>query len=123
MADCKPVSTPMEPGLSLSSSMSPQSDEETAAMKDVPYISAVGALMYLAICTRPDIAYTVSTLSRFNSSPGPAHWKAVKHLFRYLQGTLDLRLTYRPDLSSDAPFVTFCDLWGVGQIWQIRLMK
>ena len=52
---------------------------------------------------------TVSTLARFNSNPGIAHWKAAKHLLCYLKGTVDLRLTYRPDLSLNAPFVAFCD--------------
>ena len=58
-------------------------------MKKVPYISAVGSLLFLALATRPDIAHTVSVLCRFNSNPGIAHWKSVKHLFRYLRGTLD----------------------------------
>ena len=63
-------------------------------MATVPYINAVGALMYLAISTRPDIAYAVGVLCRFSANPGPAHWKAVKHLFRYLKGTVDYQLTY-----------------------------
>ena len=65
-------------------------------MKDKPYINAVGALQYLAVATRPDIAYSVGVLCRFNSNPGVQHWKAVKHLFRYLKSTLDLKLTYAP---------------------------
>ena len=109
MAECNPVSTPMEPGLSLTASMSPQTAEERAEMKGVPYLSAVGSLMYLAMCTRPDIAYTVSVLSRFGTNPGVQHWKAVKHLFRYLRGTVDLKLTYRPAQPADAPFVTYSD--------------
>ena len=46
-----------------------------------------------------DIAFTVSTLSRFNVNPGKAHWAAVKHLFRYLKGTMDFhrcKLCWRP---------------------------
>ena len=39
MSDCKPVLTPMEPGLRLSSSMSPNSPQEVLAMKGVPYVS------------------------------------------------------------------------------------
>ena len=65
-------------------------------MSSIPYINAVGALMYLAVATRPDIAHTVSVLSRFNTNPGMAHWKAVKHLFRYIKGTMDYTLTYGP---------------------------
>ncbi len=46
-------------------------------------------LMYLAIATRPDIAYAVGVLAQFSTNPGIAHWKAVIHLFRYLKGTLN----------------------------------
>ena len=59
MADCKPISTPMEPGLRLSHTQSPQDAQESATMHQTPYLSAVGALMYLAPTTHPDIAYTV----------------------------------------------------------------
>jgi hypothetical protein len=38
---------------------------------------------------RPDISYAIGVLSHFTSNPGPAHWKAVKHLCCYLKGTAD----------------------------------
>ena len=50
--------------------------------------------MYAAVGTRPDIAFAVSTLSQFLENPGEAHWEAAKRVFRYLQGTKDLRLTF-----------------------------
>ena len=50
--------------------------------------------MHLAVGTRPDIAFTVSTLAQFSSEPGPAHWEAVKRVFRYLLGTKKLALTF-----------------------------
>ena len=80
-------------------------------MSKVPYLSAVGALMYLATCTRPDIAYAVGVLARFNSDPGEGHWKAVKHLLRYLHKTLDCELVYgrKPAQTSPEPFTTFSD--------------
>jgi hypothetical protein len=112
MEDCKPVSTPMDPGSRLSSTTSSMSPSELQAeaeeMKSVPYINAVGALNYLAIATRPDISQTVSKLARYNANPRPAHWKAVKHLFRYLQGTKDLKLTYAPSESNET-FSTYVD--------------
>jgi hypothetical protein len=98
----------MDPGVKLSTSMSPSSLDDLAFMKDKPYISAVGFLLYLAICTRPDISYAVGVLSRFTSNPGPAHWKAVKHLFCYLKGTADLRLVYAPDGSGEI-FTSYSD--------------
>jgi hypothetical protein len=108
MEDCKPVSTPIDPSVRLSSSMSPQSSADVKFMQSVPYLQAVGALMYLATATRPDIAYAVGVLARFNKDPGLLHWKAVKHLFRYLKGTLDYKLTYSPTASLE-PFVAYSD--------------
>src|SRR3978361_384577 len=109
MADCKPISTPMQPNTRLSRSQAPQTPEEVQFMKTVPYLAAVGALMYLATTTRPDIAYTVGYLARFNSNPGLAHWQAVKHLLRYLKGTTDYGITYAPDPNSSELFSTFSD--------------
>ena len=81
--------------------MASQTPEEIAEMQGVPYINAVGALNYLAIATRPDISYTVGVLACFTNNPGMQHWKAVKHLFRYLKGTLDYKLTYSPSPSTE----------------------
>ena len=50
--------------------------------------------MYAAIATRPDIAFSVSILSRFLNNPGDAHWQAVKRIFRYLKSTRNFELTY-----------------------------
>lgn len=109
MADCKPVTTPMEPGLRLTHDMCPTTAKDIAEMKDVPYLNAVGALNYLAVATRPDISYAVHKLARFNANPGADHWKAVKHLFRYVQGTKDLSLTYAPDPNQESLFTTYSD--------------
>lgn len=89
--------------------MCPQDAEQMAAMRNVPYLNAVGALNYLSVSTRPDISWIVGKLARFNSNPGIGHWKAVKHLFRYLQGTKDLKLTYSPDPTQDSLFTTYVD--------------
>ena len=78
-------------------------------MAPVPYINIVSALIYLAISTRPDIAYAVGVLYRFSANPGPGHWKAVKHLFRYLKGTMDYKLTYSPDTTSPHLFTAYSD--------------
>ena len=111
LSDCKATSTPMDPGNQLTNELCPSSDEEAKEMQKVPYMNAVGALMYLAIATHPDIAFTVGKLAQFNSNPGLRHWKAVQHLFRYLKGTADLKLTFRPDQSplSSEIFVAYSD--------------
>ncbi|GBP97193.1 Retrovirus-related Pol polyprotein from transposon RE2; Endonuclease RE2 [Eumeta japonica] len=61
--------------------------------------------------TRPDISFAVNTLSRFNKNPTAEHWNAVKRIFRYLQGTKDLKLTYTKD--GDENITGYCDAdWG-----------
>ena len=65
------------------------------AMKNVHYSSVVGSLMYVQVCTQPDIDFAVSVLGRFMSNPSLIHYQAVKKVFRYLQGTKDHWLTYR----------------------------
>ena len=63
-------------------------------MATIPYRQAVGSLMYLMICTRPDIAAAVQTVSRFAENPAPAHWSAVKRIFAYLQKTKHFGLRF-----------------------------
>ena len=92
--DLKPITTPMDPNIRLTSAQSPSTTEEIAAMRNVPYHEAVGSLMYATLGTRPDICFAVQTVSRFNSKPGLAHWEAVKWIFRYLKGMKDLWLGY-----------------------------
>ncbi|EIW73540.1 hypothetical protein TREMEDRAFT_26053 [Tremella mesenterica DSM 1558] len=59
-----------------------------------PYPALAGSILYLATITRPDIAYAASVLCRFISKWSLDHWKAAKHLLRYLRGTSDLALTF-----------------------------
>ena len=101
--DCKPAATPSEPGLKLSKEQMPTTAEEKAEMKDVPYRQCVGALLYLANCTRPDIAHAVGTCARFASNPGRVHWKALKHVLRYLAGTRDMGIAFGKKLSEGIP--------------------
>ena len=42
-------------------------------MAKVPYLSAIGSLMYAMICTRPDIAYAVGVVNRYMSNLGKKH--------------------------------------------------
>jgi hypothetical protein len=50
--------------------------------------------MYACLATRPNIAYAITTLSKFVSNPGKDHWNAVKWVFHYLNSTRTLWLTY-----------------------------
>jgi hypothetical protein len=94
MSDSKPVSTPETVGAKLSINDCPSSDEEKENMRDVPYMSAVGSLLYAALGTRPDIAHAVNVASKFMSNPGQSHWLAVKRIMRYIKGTINQSLTF-----------------------------
>jgi len=94
LTDAKSYPTPMVPSTFYSKRDSPSSPSDIARMCKVPYREAIGSLMYAAVATRPDIAFAVSTLSRFLENPGEAHWQAVKRVFRYLAGTRNHALTY-----------------------------
>uniref|UniRef100_A0A2N9H4Y7 CCHC-type domain-containing protein n=1 Tax=Fagus sylvatica TaxID=28930 RepID=A0A2N9H4Y7_FAGSY len=82
MQDCKPIDTPVGKGDSLSSEMCPKTQAKIESMARVPYANAIGSLMYVMLCTHPDICFAVGLVSRFQSNPGPAHWKAVKRILR-----------------------------------------
>jgi hypothetical protein len=78
-------------------------------MSCVPYVSAVGSLMYAMVCTRSDIAHAMGVLSSYMSKPWKEHWTSVKRVFRYLHGTASYGLCYqgRPVLDC----WTYMDLW------------
>ena len=109
LADLKPLSTPMDHQVRLSSDQAPASAAECAMMRDVPYREAVGALNWAALATRLDIVFAVATVARFAANPGPAHWDAVKRIFRYLSGTHELWLTYS---KASSPLEGYADVDG-----------
>jgi hypothetical protein len=80
-------------------------------MSHVPYVSAVGNLMYAMVCTRLDIAHAVGVLSMYMSNPGKEHWTTVKRVFRYLCGTASYGLCYqgRPGLDRVVDIHGFVD--------------
>ena len=77
---------------------SPKEENEELLGLEVPYLSPIGALMYLVNYTRPDIAFSVNLLARYSSAPTKRHWNGIKHLLRYLCGTCDMRLFYSKTL-------------------------
>ena len=106
MSEANPVTTPTE------TTALRKNREETA---DVPYRELVGSLMHLAVATRPDLSYAVSTLSKFLENPSKEHWSAGKRVLKYLAGTVDVGLTFCRDSSnelvaySDADFAACVD--------------
>ena len=81
-------------------------------MKNIPYTSAVGSLMYAQVCTRPDTAFAVGVLGRYQSNPGIDHWRVAKKVMRYLQGTKDYMLMYRRTYSLEVNGYSDADFTG-----------
>ncbi|CAI7803196.1 unnamed protein product [Closterium sp. NIES-53] len=101
---------------------------------DEAYPELVGSLMYAMMCTRPDLAYPVSVLSRY-VAPGrftSHYWSAAKRVLRYLKGTQDYVLTlggsspvrlegyndssYADDQSDRRSFQGYCFTLGSGVV-------
>ena len=86
MSDCKAKRTPSEAKLNFSAN-SPSFDARK-------YREAIGSLIYAMTATRPDISWIVSKLAQYAQNPTEDHWTAVKHVLRYLKGTLDYSLSF-----------------------------
>ena len=109
--DVKPASSPMVLGQRLTKAQAPTSQEDIEFMRGVPFMSAVGTLMHIAIHTRPDIAKAVQSVAQFMANPGKAHWNAVKRIFQYLKATQEYVLT----VGGDGPVapIAYCNAdWG-----------
>ena len=88
---------PVLQGVNLSQTQCPTTAEDREKMKDVPYASAIGSIMYAMLCTRPDVCLAISLAGRYQSNPGVDHWTAVKNILKYLKRTKDMFLVYGGD--------------------------
>ena len=104
--NARSVNTPTNPGMKLM-----KGTDESELVDQSMYQSAVGSLLYLATKTRPDISFAVGTVARYCSKPTTEHWTAVKRIFRYLKGTSDLGLLYKPHQSRKLVGYSDAD-WG-----------
>jgi hypothetical protein len=109
LTDCNSKRTPASP----TTLGSEQLGESCVAEWD--YASVVGMLMYLSSNSRPDIQFAVHQCARFTHSPRKSHEQAVKHICRYLKGTMHKGIEFDPDPSLKLDL--YCDadyagLWG-----------
>jgi hypothetical protein len=77
------------------------------------YSELVGSLLYISVCTRPDIAQAVGALARYTSCPASSHWTALLGIVRYLSGTLDYGIVFASDGNT---LIGFCDSDFAGDI-------
>ena len=85
--DFRVTRTPLENNLHLSKNRG-------ESISHVEYSKVIGSLMYLICCTKPNIAYTVSKLSKYTSNPSVEHRKTIVRVFRYLWYTHNYGLHY-----------------------------
>ena len=78
MRNCSASVAPIIKGDKFSLSQCPKNSLKLESIKNIPYASAVGSLVYLEVCTRPDIAFAVGMLGRYQSDPGIEHWIDVQ---------------------------------------------
>ncbi|WIA41017.1 hypothetical protein OEZ86_004655 [Tetradesmus obliquus] len=108
LTEAKTLSTPLSHSIKLSAGDGDLLDTET-----YPYSQLIGKLMYIMVCTRPDIAYAVGALARYMSKPRMPHWQAARGLVRYLAGTADYGITYG---TSKGELVGYCDADYAGDV-------
>lgn len=92
MMDCNSVSTPLDVNHQLGKVSEVNKEDD---FSHLPYQRLIGSLMYLAVCTRPDIAHAVSVLSQFNAKYTEEHWRSAKRVLRYLKGTVSHGLVFK----------------------------
>ena len=101
MDDANPVYTPMEDHLWKLKDAPLNALPELSKLPRPKFIkqyqAIVGGLLYLAICTRPDISYSVQALSQHNMNPSLTHLLAAKRLIRYLIATKSYSLCFGGD--------------------------
>lgn len=94
MIDAKPSKVPLAAHFMLSKTQSPSTNSEISEMKNVPYSNAIGYAIYFMVCTRPDISYGFSCLSRYMSNPDMPHREALKWLMRYLKFIMNVGIKF-----------------------------
>jgi hypothetical protein len=81
----------IDTSFSISNKLSFTDGEAFSGDDSTHYRSFVGALQYITL-TRSDIAFLVNKVCQFLHAPTVVHWTVVKHILRYLHGTISLRL-------------------------------
>ncbi|XP_073119906.1 secreted RxLR effector protein 161-like [Henckelia pumila] len=86
-------------------------------MAGIPYASGVGSLIYGLVCSRPDLAYAISVVSRFMANLGIYHWEAIKWILRYFINTTGLGLKFEKQQDGIDPVVGYVNLDFAGNLY------
>ena len=107
LQDSKTKNVPMSTSIKLL-----KSEGEPLDKTKFGYSELIGSLLYLTVCTRPDIAFSVGALTRYMANPKKPHWEAAKNVLRYINGTCDLGIKF----SSNTDLLGYCDADYAGDL-------
>lgn len=97
--------------------MSPQIEEKKEFMSQLPYSSVVESLMYGKVCIRPNIAYTVSFVSRYMTNLYKAKLQAMKFIFKYSGDSTNVGMVFGRETYNVTSHVTrLCNLDYAGNL-------
>ena len=120
MSDCKRSPTPLVPKEKILSLSEDPSMERGTVSEHKRFMQAVGSIQYIAVVTRPDLAFAADVLARHMAGSAKKHWLVVQHVIRYLQSTIDVGLTFNGlgnedvvDVFSDADFANIVSMKSV----------
>ena len=80
---------------------------------EVPYISVVGALIYLSNSTCLNIVFSINLLARYNFTPTRRHWNDIKHILPYLCGITNVGLFYSRKSSNNCLDIQMQDTFQI----------
>ncbi|GJW78000.1 hypothetical protein Tco_0139682 [Tanacetum coccineum] len=134
MENSKKGNLPLHHGIKISKDLCPKTDEELDQMSRVPYASAIGSIMYVMTCTRPDVSFALSMASLHQQNLGEGYWTVVKNVLKYLRNTKggflvyggeELRVTgycnAMADFTCESEYITACEA-SKEAIWMKNLI-
>jgi hypothetical protein len=102
LLDCNLVSTPMDSSYDLS-----KLDDPLSSLSE--YQTLISKLLFLSICTHPNLSYTINRLAQHNSTPQLNHLAAAKCMLHYLKGTQNLGIHYEATTDRTMALLGFLD--------------
>ena len=120
MQGCRTSPTPLVPKEKLKRMEEDPSQDPETVFEHKRYMKVVGAIQYIAVVTRPDIAFASHSLARHMAASAKEHWLAAQHVMRCLQKFVTLGLQFcicdgnsGVAAYSDADFANALSLKGV----------
>nr|GEV17630.1 retrotransposon protein, putative, Ty1-copia subclass [Tanacetum cinerariifolium] len=117
----KKENLPLHHGITISKDLCLKTNEELDIISRVPYASAIGSIMYAMTCTRPNVSFALSMMTRHHQNSGEGHWTAVKNILNRSQSSWVFLLNERAvtwksskqntvaDFTCESEYITACE--------------